>query len=107
MVLGLNLVSEITWDISSIIRQSFFPSKTIPKSRSVLKDGSKSLGLFRKGKTHIIAKFLRTDLVICSHSREEKNPSYSRINMEDYPRLHFKMCGIFCGNCGKFSYFSI
>ena len=29
-------------------------------------------GLFRKGKTHIIAKFLRTDSVICSHSREGK-----------------------------------
>ena len=27
---------------------------------------------FRKGKTRIIAKFLRTDLVICSHSREGK-----------------------------------
>ena len=36
--------------------------------------------LFWKGKTRIIAKFLRTDLVICSHSREGKNPSYSRIN---------------------------
>ena len=29
--------------------------------------------LFRKGKTSIIAKFHRTDLVICSHSRGE-NP---------------------------------
>ena len=36
--------------------------------------------LFRKGKTHIIAKYLRTDLVICSHSREAETPSYSRIN---------------------------
>ena len=33
-----------------------------------------------KGKTRIIAKFLWTDLVICSHSREGKNPSYSQIN---------------------------
>ena len=33
-----------------------------------------------KGKTRIIAKFLRTDLVICSHSREGETPSYSRIN---------------------------
>ena len=33
-----------------------------------------------KGKTHIIAKFLRTDLVICSHSREGETLSYSRIN---------------------------
>ena len=37
------------------------------------------MGLFRKGKTSIIAKFHRTDLVICSHSREGKTPSYSRI----------------------------
>ena len=33
-----------------------------------------------KGKTHIIAKFLRTDLVICSHSREGETLSYSLIN---------------------------
>ena len=38
------------------------------------------MGLFRKGKTCIIAKFLRTDLVICSHSREGETPSYSQIN---------------------------
>ena len=36
--------------------------------------------LFRKGKTHIIAKFQRTYLVICSHSREGKTLCYSRIN---------------------------
>ena len=34
-----------------------------------------------KGKTHIIAKFLWTDLVICSHSREGETPSYSQTNM--------------------------
>ena len=33
-----------------------------------------------KGKTHILAKFLWTDLVICSHSREGETPSYSQIN---------------------------
>ena len=38
------------------------------------------MALVWKGKTRIIAKFLRTDLVICSHSREGKNLSYSRIN---------------------------
>ena len=32
-------------------------------------DGSRSLGLFRKGKTHIIPKLHRTNLIICSHSR--------------------------------------
>ena len=37
--------------------------------------------MFKKGKTHIIAKFLWTDLGICSHSREGKTPSYSLINM--------------------------
>ena len=31
-----------------------------------------SLGLFSKGKTHIIAEFHRTDLITCSHSRERK-----------------------------------
>ena len=38
------------------------------------------MGLFRKGKTGVIAKFFRTDLVICSHSGEGKTQSYSRIN---------------------------
>ena len=45
-----------------------------------LQDGSKSLGLFRKGKIGIIAKLHRTDLVILSHSLGTKTPSYSRIN---------------------------
>ena len=69
--------------VSLIIRQKFFLPKQSQKSRSILYDGSRSLGLFRKGKTHIIAKFHRTDLVICSHSREEKTLSYSKINMAD------------------------
>ena len=38
------------------------------------------MGLFRKGKTRITANFDRNDLVICSHSREGKPPSYSQIN---------------------------
>ena len=33
-----------------------------------------------KGKTCIIAKFHRIDLVVCSHFREGKTPSYSQIN---------------------------
>ena len=33
-----------------------------------------------KGKTGIIAKYHRTDKVICSHSREGKTLSYSKIN---------------------------
>ena len=53
----------------------FFLSKTNKK------DGSRSFGMFRKGKTRIImiAKFHCTDLVICRHSRERKGPSYRRI----------------------------
>ena len=43
------------------------------------------MGLFRKGKTPIIAKFhssdYSSDLVICSHSREGKILSCSLINM--------------------------
>ena len=35
------------------------------------------MGLFMKGKTHIKAKFHLMDIVICSHSRERKSPSYS------------------------------
>ena len=42
-----------------------------------LEDRSRSSGLFRKGKTCITAKFHRTDLIICSHSRERKPLSYS------------------------------
>ena len=37
--------------------------------------------MFIKGKTYIIAKFHRTDLVICSHSRPGKIQPYSQINM--------------------------
>ena len=66
--------------ISSVIRQSFFLSKQPQKSRAILQDGSRSLGLFRKGKTRIIAKCLGVDLVICSHSIEGETPSYNRIN---------------------------
>ena len=50
----------------------FLPTQ-FQKSRSILKDGSRSLGLFRKVKTRIIAKFHRADLVICSDSGGE-NP---------------------------------
>ena len=53
--------------------------KQSQKSRSILLDGSRILRLFRKGKTCIIAKFHRTDLVICGHSREGKSPFYNQI----------------------------
>ena len=63
--------------ISLIIRHNFFLPKQSQKSRSVLQDRSRSLGLFRKGKTRIITKFRRTDVVICSQFREGKTLSYS------------------------------
>ena len=58
----------------------FFLSKQSQKSSFILKDGSRSLRLFRTGKTCIIAKLHRTDLAISKHSKEGKTPSYSRIN---------------------------
>ena len=45
------------YHISSVIRWIIFLPKQSHRSRSVLKDGSRSLGLFRKGKIGIIAKF--------------------------------------------------
>ena len=54
----------IHYRISSVIRQIIFLPKQSQRSRSVLKDGSRSLALFRKGKIGVIAKFHRTDLVI-------------------------------------------
>ena len=59
----------------------FFLSKMIKNSRSILLDRSRYLGLFGKGETGIKAKFHRTGLVIWSHFREEKNPSYCQINV--------------------------
>ena len=47
------------YHISSVIRQSYFLPKQIQKSRSILKDGSRHLGLFRKGKTRITANLHR------------------------------------------------
>ena len=43
--------------------------------------------LFRKGKTCITAKFHRTFLVICTHSREGKTLSYSQINTVNSPQI--------------------
>ena len=62
----LVFMSEIKIDyrISLVIRQSFFLPKQSQRSRSILQDGSISLGLFRKDKIGIIAKFHRTTLVI-------------------------------------------
>ena len=43
-------IQKNSYRISSIIRRSFFLPKQSQRSRSVLYDGSRSLGLFRKGK---------------------------------------------------------
>ena len=76
----LNVLVLVLYRISPDIRQSFLLPKQSQRSRSVLLDGSRSLGLFRKDKIGIMAKFHRTDLVIWSHSTGTKTPSYSRIN---------------------------
>ena len=55
------------------------------------------------GKTCIIAEFLRTDLVICSHSREGETQSYSQINTVNQPlpnssnKHHLGEMGLFTG----------
>ena len=47
------------YHISLVIRHEFFSFHNNPKkSRSVLQDGSRSLGLFRKGKTRIVCMLL-------------------------------------------------
>ena len=65
------------YDISFVRRQScFFSFQNNPKNLDPsYKMDLDLLGLFRKGKTCILAKFHRTDLVICSHSRERKTLS--------------------------------
>ena len=60
----LHTLTKHSYHISSVIRQIIFLPKQSQRSRSILKDGSRSLGLFRKGKIGIIAKFHRIDLVI-------------------------------------------
>ena len=62
---------------SSVIRLSLFIPKQSQKSRSILYDRVRSLELFRKGKTCKIAKFHRTDSVICCKTLSYV---YSRIN---------------------------
>ena len=61
----------------------FYLQNSPQKSKSVLLEEYIFFGLFRKGKTYIIAKFYRTDLVICRHFREEKNLSYSYTILEN------------------------
>ena len=70
--------------VPSVIRHSFC---FLPNQKKNL-DLSYKIDLdlwdcLRNVKTHIIAKYHRTDLVICycTHSREGKTPSYSQINV--------------------------
>ena len=72
---------EFVYHISLVISQEFFLPKQSQNSRTILQDRSRSFGLYRKDKICIIAKLHWTGLVICSHSREGKARSYSRINM--------------------------
>ena len=82
---------QSVYHISLVIRRKFFLPKQCHKSRSILKDGSRSLELFRKGKIHNPAKFHMTDLVIWGHSIEGRTLSYSRINMVGLPLIsHFR-----------------
>ena len=68
------LISVSIYRISSVIKQSFFPSKTIPKNLDW--SYKMDLGLWDclEGKTCISLLFHRADIVICSLSREWKNP---------------------------------
>ena len=69
------------YHISSVIRQTFFSFQNNPKdldpSCKTDLDLWDCLGRVKLG---IIEKFHRTNLVIWSHSRGTKPPSYSRIN---------------------------
>ena len=62
------------------------PNQTVPQEPSgqglhcFAQTLSGCLGLLRKGKTWIIAKFHRANLLICSHSREGQTQSYSQRN---------------------------
>ena len=74
-------ISDVTYRISSVTRQSFFVyflQKNNPKNL----DQSYKTDLDLWDCFAIISNFYRTDLVICSHSRKRNTPSYSQINTE-------------------------
>ena len=70
-----------TYHTSLVVRE-FFLLQSYPKNSnpSLYETDLDLLGFFRKGTTHIIANFHRTDLVIFSHSRERKSQFYSQPN---------------------------
>ena len=60
----------ITVPYFSGYKTEFLIFQNNPKNLDPSYDGSRSLGMFRKVKTPILAKFHRTDSVICCNSRE-------------------------------------
>ena len=87
MIISVSMLIRIT--VFLRLQDIVFPlPKQSQKSRSVLKDRSRSLGLIRKAKTRIVAELQRCELVVCSYSRERKTLSYSRINSveRDFPK---------------------
>ena len=64
------------WYFFSYKTEFFFSFQNNPNNL----DGSRSLILFREGKTHMVAKFQKTDLVLRSNHRLVKTMSYSQIN---------------------------
>ena len=79
------------YNSSKSIKERVLSFQTSQKSKSVLQDGSRSLGLFRKGKTSITAIFQWTDLVICRHFEERKTLSHSKINTVNFHYHEFKI----------------
>ena len=69
-------ILAVSYRISSVKRQSFFLPKQSQNLNLVtcyiLYDGSRSLGLFWKGKTHITAKLHMTDLMELAFSIRNK-----------------------------------
>ena len=76
-----NFSPILLWIISELLRYYYRISSVIRHSFFLPKQSQTSLGLFWKGKAHIIVKFHGRDVVICSHSREGRTSSYSQINI--------------------------
>ena len=75
------MVNILTYHISSV-KDGFFPLPNNPKNLDL--SFKTDLDLWDcLGRVKLTAKFHKTDLVICSHSREGEIPSYSQINRVD------------------------
>ena len=90
--------------ISSVIRWSFFflPKQSLKSEPSYKIDLDFWDCLEGMVKKSYYAELHKIDLVICSHSREGKTPSYSQINMVSLP-VHFipyvTLCFLHYKNC--------